>query len=105
MNTSANTKSTTVINIPNLEGIITNIPGKFIDANINEPQHNITNYIVPSRYGIKNIIQKRKENKKKKAKFYHWSYAEPSAYNSFKKRHSKYNYNDSNYVFYLSNHI
>ncbi len=48
----------------------------------------------------KYVNQILKENKKKKAKFYHWSYAEPSAYNSFKKRHLKYNYNDSNYVFY-----
>jgi predicted RecB family nuclease len=38
--------------------------------------------------------------KKSKAKFYHWSFAEPCAYNNFKKRHSNSNFNDSNYKFY-----
>ena len=41
-----------------------------------------------------------KQQKKKKAKFYHWSFAEPSAYANFKKRHSDSKFYDSNYIFY-----
>jgi predicted RecB family nuclease len=40
--------------------------------------------------------------KKSKAKFYHWSFAEPSAYTNFKKRHlnNKINEREPNYIFY-----
>ncbi len=41
-----------------------------------------------------------KQTNKKTAKFYHWSCAEPSAYNSFKKRNHGATFNDKSFKFY-----
>jgi hypothetical protein len=44
-------------------------------------------------------------NKKKIAKFYHWSFAEPSVYHSFKNRNSNYKFKDSWIKFYDLNKV
>jgi hypothetical protein len=41
-----------------------------------------------------------KAHKKKIAKFYHWSGAEPLAYNSFKNRNGDIQFKDTNFMFY-----
>jgi hypothetical protein len=41
-----------------------------------------------------------KQNKKRIAKFYHWSGAEPLAYSSFKNRNADIQFKDSNFMFY-----
>ena len=41
-----------------------------------------------------------KQNKKKIAKLYHWSNAEPSAYTSFKRRNPSTQFNDKSFNFY-----
>uniref|UniRef100_A0A6C0ECR0 Uncharacterized protein n=1 Tax=viral metagenome TaxID=1070528 RepID=A0A6C0ECR0_9ZZZZ len=46
-----------------------------------------------------------KDNKKKVAKFYHWSSAEPIAYNNFKNRNINFKINDSHYLFYDLNKV
>ena len=46
-----------------------------------------------------------KENNKKKAKFYHWSCAEPSMYNTFKQKNINTKFKDNNYSFYDLNKI
>jgi hypothetical protein len=49
---------------------------------------------------INNIL---KENKKKEAKFYHWSWAEPCSYNRFKNKNNKFK--DNNLSFYDLNKV
>jgi hypothetical protein len=51
------------------------------------------------------VNQVLKENKKKNAKFYHWSWAEPCSYNRFKNKNLNTRINDNNFTFYDLNKV
>jgi predicted RecB family nuclease len=46
-----------------------------------------------------------KENKKTQAKFFHWSVAEPAAYNRFKSKNNNTKFNDTFFTFYDLNKV